>query len=471
MTEITAAMVKQLRDATSAGMMDCKRALQETDGDFDEAVKVLREKGMASAAKRADRETSEGIVLVRSENGTAAIAAVGCETEPVSKNEDFLRLRRRRPRCRVRRRRDAGPTSRSSASSSPRSSARTSRSWAAKRLEATGDEYFDTYVHAPANKVGAVVHARGGLAGARAAARAAHHVRRGRRTRRGTKSRASSSRPSARCSWGPDEVQSKPEDVREKIVEGMLNKRFYGESVLTRTDVDPRQRARRWARRSSREGWSSSTTPGSRSTDGRGATASIPACCGVHPRPPEALRRGADGHRADYGLDAATVDTLARELVEVHASGLELALVIGGGNIYRGMKATAQGMDRATGDYMGMLATVFNSLAVQESLERNGADTRVLSALDVREVAEPYIRRRAIRHLEKGRVVIFAAGTGNPYFTTDTAAALRALEIDAEAILMAKNGVAGVFDGDPRIDPVAPSSCRRSPTCKRSSEG
>jgi uridylate kinase len=112
-------------------------------------------------------------------------------------------------------------------------------------------------------------------------------------------------------------------------------------------------------------------------------------------------------------------------------------------------------MDRATGDYMGMLATVFNSLAVQESLERNGADTRVLSALDVREVAEPYIRRRAIRHLEKGRVVIFAAGTGNPYFTTDTAAALRALEIDAEAILMAKNGVRGVYDGDPRTNPSA----------------
>ncbi len=158
---------------------------------------------------------------------------------------------------------------------------------------------------------------------------------------------------------------------------------------------------------------------------------------------------------ADYGLDAPTVDELARELVDVHSSGVELALVIGGGNVYRGMRATAEGMDRATGDYMGMLATVFNSLAVQEALERNGADTRVLSALDVREVAEPYIRRRAIRHLEKGRVVIFAAGTGNPYFTTDTAAALRALEIDAQGILMAKNGVEGVFDGDPRTNPSA----------------
>jgi len=157
----------------------------------------------------------------------------------------------------------------------------------------------------------------------------------------------------------------------------------------------------------------------------------------------------------DYGLDAKTVEAVADELVELRRSGLEVALVIGGGNVYRGMKAAAAGMDRATGDYMGMLATVFNSLAVQESLERNGADTRVLSALDVREVAEPYIRRRAIRHLEKGRVVIFAAGTGNPYFTTDTAAALRALEVGAEAILMAKNGVRGVYDGDPNLDPGA----------------
>lgn len=157
----------------------------------------------------------------------------------------------------------------------------------------------------------------------------------------------------------------------------------------------------------------------------------------------------------EYGLDAHTVDLLARELVDVRSDGLEIALVIGGGNIYRGMAAAAKGMDRATGDYMGMLATVLNSLAVQEALERHGADTRVLSAIEVQEVAEPYIRRRAVRHLEKGRVVIFAAGTGNPFFTTDTAAALRALEIGAEAILMAKNGVQGVFNGDPRTDPNA----------------
>jgi uridylate kinase len=129
-----------------------------------------------------------------------------------------------------------------------------------------------------------------------------------------------------------------------------------------------------------------------------------------------------------------------------------VAIVVGAGNFYRGMAAAADGMDRATADYAGMLATLLNALALQDALEKLGAQTRVQSAIAVSEVAEPYIRRRAMRHLEKGRVVIFAAGTGNPFFTTDTAAALRALEIGAEAILMAKNGVQGVYDGDPRAD-------------------
>jgi uridylate kinase len=149
------------------------------------------------------------------------------------------------------------------------------------------------------------------------------------------------------------------------------------------------------------------------------------------------------------------VAAIAREIGSVHESGVETALVIGAGNIYRGMQAAAGGMDRATADYAGMLATLLNCLAVQDSLERIAVHTRVLSAITVSEVAEPYIRRRAIRHLEKRRVVIFAGGTGNPFFTTDTAAALRALEIGAEAILMGKNGVDGVYDGDPDENPDA----------------
>jgi len=157
----------------------------------------------------------------------------------------------------------------------------------------------------------------------------------------------------------------------------------------------------------------------------------------------------------EYGLDLATVENVASEIADVHRRGVETAIVVGAGNIYRGMAAAAHGMDRATADYAGMLATLLNALALQDQLERLGADTRVLSAIQVSEVAEPYIRRRAIRHLEKDRVVIFAAGTGNPFFTTDTAAALRALEIGAEAILMAKNAVEGVHAGDPRVDPSA----------------
>jgi uridylate kinase len=157
----------------------------------------------------------------------------------------------------------------------------------------------------------------------------------------------------------------------------------------------------------------------------------------------------------EYGLDPERVSAIADEVVDVHREGLELAIVVGAGNIYRGIEAAAEGMDRATADYAGMLATLLNALALQDALEHRGAHTRVLSALAAAEVAEPYIRRRAIRHLEKGRIVIFAAGTGNPYFTTDTAAALRALEIGADAILMAKHAVAGVLDGDPRLDPDA----------------
>ena len=157
----------------------------------------------------------------------------------------------------------------------------------------------------------------------------------------------------------------------------------------------------------------------------------------------------------EYGTDPARVKAIAEQVHDASELGVEIALVVGAGNIYRGLEGAAQGMDRATADYMGMLATVLNALTLQDALEGLGNYTRVMSAIAVTEVAEPYIRRRAMRHLEKGRVVIFAAGTGNPFFTTDTAAALRALEIHAETILMAKHGVEGVYDADPAKDPNA----------------
>jgi uridylate kinase len=156
-----------------------------------------------------------------------------------------------------------------------------------------------------------------------------------------------------------------------------------------------------------------------------------------------------------YGTDPERIAAIATQVASVQRAGVEVSLVVGAGNIYRGLSAQAEGMDRATGDYMGMLATVLNALALQDALEKQGVDTRVQSAITISEVAEPYIRRRAMRHLEKGRVVIFAAGTGNPFFTTDTAAALRAIETHSEVILMAKNGVQGVYTADPRQDASA----------------
>jgi uridylate kinase len=156
----------------------------------------------------------------------------------------------------------------------------------------------------------------------------------------------------------------------------------------------------------------------------------------------------------EYGVDTSVVNSVANEISEVHSLGIECAVVIGGGNIFRGVSASAGGMDRATADYVGMLATVINSLMLQDALEKTGVATRVMSALEIKELAEPYIRRRAVRHLEKGRVIIFAAGTGNPYFTTDTAASLRAMEIHADVILKGTK-VDGVYDRDPMKDASA----------------
>jgi uridylate kinase len=156
-----------------------------------------------------------------------------------------------------------------------------------------------------------------------------------------------------------------------------------------------------------------------------------------------------------FGISPGVLSGIAKEIKEVHALGVQLGVVIGGGNVIRGVNAAAEGLDRTSADYMGMMASAINALALQDSLEKEGLSTRVQTALEIRQVAEPYIRRRAVRHLEKNRVVIFAGGTGNPYFSTDTAAVLRAAEIDADIVLMAKHGVDGVYDADPRIEPNA----------------
>ncbi len=156
-----------------------------------------------------------------------------------------------------------------------------------------------------------------------------------------------------------------------------------------------------------------------------------------------------------FGINPAVVEDIARQIKKIHEAGLEIAIVVGGGNIWRGLSGSAKGMDRASADYMGMLATIMNALALQDALEKMNVFTRVQTAIEMREVAEPYIRRRAVRHLEKGRVVIFGGGTGNPYFSTDTTAALRAAEIEADVILMAKKGTDGIYDSDPNKNPGA----------------
>ena len=158
---------------------------------------------------------------------------------------------------------------------------------------------------------------------------------------------------------------------------------------------------------------------------------------------------------ADFGIDPITVKVIAEQIKDIHDMGVEVGIVVGGGNIWRGKTASALGMDRAQADYMGMLATIMNGLAVQDSLEHLGVPTRVMTAITVNQVAEPYIRRKAMRHLEKGRVCIFVGGLGSPYFSTDTASVLRATEIGAEVVLMAKNGTEGVYDKDPRKNPDA----------------
>lgn len=158
---------------------------------------------------------------------------------------------------------------------------------------------------------------------------------------------------------------------------------------------------------------------------------------------------------SDFGINTAIVESIARQVKTIHDAKLEVAIVVGGGNIWRGLSGSAKGMDRAQADYMGMLATIMNALALQDALEKIHVFTRVQTAIEMREVAEPYIRRRAVRHLEKGRVVIFGGGTGNPYFSTDTTAALRAAEIEADVILMAKKGTDGIYDSDPNKNPAA----------------
>ena len=419
--EITTDMIKELRTATGAGVLDCRKALQQANGDFEKAVDYLREKGMATAAKRADREASNGVVELYShgDGRVGVMVEVNCETDFVARSEQF----------------------------------RTMAHEIALQIAASAPKYIKAE-EIPASELDHEAE----IARARA------------------------------------KEEGKPDSVMEKIVEGRLEK-FKDEVVLLRQPyirdesmnveklllqtvaaIGENLIIRRFQRWELGESVNSkvemekvnlkvdlflkpSPTPPIFFENGEGDQRSGGAR-GVHmselkyKRILLKLSGESMGGQAGFGIDVDKAEAIAGRIKEVYDMGVEVAVVIGAGNLWRGKQGLERGMDRSTADYMGMLGTVMNSMVLMDALERIGVFTRVMSAIEMRAVAEPYIRRRAIRHLEKGRVVIFGAGTGNPFFSTDTAAALRASEIDADVVIKATK-VDGVYDSDPKKNPDA----------------
>ena len=457
MSTITASLVKELRDLTGAGMMDCKRALEDAGGDVEAAQRLLREKGIAAAGKRAGRETTEGIVL-RGSTAAAGRSSRSAARRSRSRRTTSSGLRPARPRRRRRRRPRSGGEPRDGAGRARRAARREHRR--PRRGTARGRRWRGRSPPTcilPPNKIGVLVRARATPELARLVGDA-HLVREpgvphaGRGPRGGRRGGAGRSTRSSRTS------QSKPEEIRTKIVEGMLAKRVLRGVRPRRPGLDPRRLAdrRQGARRARCRGARvRAATRWQSERRGRGAEAPP-----RRPRGRPVFRRVLLSSRARHSWARwPTASTRTASMRSPARStrrgrrGVEVALVIGAGNIYRGLAAAADRHGPRHRRLRGHARDAPELPTVQDALETMGSCTRVLSAITVSEVAEPYIRRRAIRHLEKGRVVIFACGTGNPFFTTDTAAALRALEIGAEAILMGKNGVDGVYDGDPQLDP------------------
>ena len=379
MTTISAESVKNLREKTGAGMMECKKALTESDGDFEKAIDLLRQKGLATALKKSGRTASEGLIDSYIHMGKiGTMVEINCETDFVARTDDFKEL--------------VKDIAMHITAANPLYTAR--EDVPQEVLEREKEIY-----------------------------------------------RA--------------QVAGKPPQVVEKILEGKLEKFYTDVCLLDQIFIkDPDQKKRikdlvtekiaklgenivikRFARFQLGE-----KSLGMKNLKYKRILLKISG---------EAMM----GDQA-YGVDPATVDYIAREIKEAVSMGIEVAVVIGGGNIFRGVEASVKGIERASADYMGMLATVINALALQNYLEKYGIPTRVQSAIEMKELAEPYIRRKAMRHLEKGRTVIFAAGTGNPYFTTDTAASLRAMEIGADVILKATK-VDGIYSSDPMKDPSA----------------
>ena len=385
MADIPAELVKELRERTGAGFMDCKRALTEADGDIDKAIAILREKGLAAAAKKSGREAREGLVssYIHTGGRVGVLIEVNCETDFVARTDEFQKLVRD----------------------------------LAVQVAGLSPIYVDAEHIPPADL----------------AAKQAELL-------------------------ADEATQKKPENIRQQIVDGQLKKWYsvvclydqpFRDEERTVRDLITEKiatigeniRVRRFTR--SRSGRSCDRAPRS---GRRRRCATAGSCSSCRARRCSATARTASTRRSARSSPARSRRSTA--WVSRSASWSVAATSSAG---WRRRRA---GMDRATGDYIGMLATVMNGLALQDALERAGVPTRVMTAIAMNEVAEPYIRRRAIRHLEKGRVALFVAGTGNPYFTTDTAAALRAVEINAEVLLKATK-VDGVYDKDPMAHPDA----------------
>ena len=476
MASFTTADVKRLREATGAGMLDCKNALTEADGDFERAIELLRVKGQAKAAKRgAERTAANGLVAASG----GAMIQLGCETDFVAKNADFQRLAADIAALAESERLDDLDALKAASLPDGRTVVEAIDAAGAvigEKLELTRvavlAEPVATYLHRRSAdlppQVGVLVSYRGDEQAARGTAmqvaalrprwlernRCPRRPRRqGARDRRGHRPRGGQARagdgqdrrgPRHRLLQGRRPARSAQRPGPQDL--GALGARGGGHD---RHRVRPlrggRGLAPRLGQTAARNGWAASARDGRRVVQGLDGSA----------RRVLLKLSGEVFGGGSVGLDPDVVHSIASQVAEVARSGVQLAIVVGGGNFFRGAELQQAGMDRARGDYMGMLGTVMNCLALQDFLEQQGCATRVQTAIAMGQVAEPYIPRRAIRHLEKGRVVIFGAGAGMPYFSTDTVAAQRALEIGCDSLVMAKNGVDGVYDADPRRTPGA----------------
>jgi uridylate kinase len=442
--DITSEMIKKLRDQTGAGMMDCKRALESTGGNMDAAIEYLRKKGAAVAQKRADRSAKEGAIVTRvsSDGKTGVIVEVNCETDFVARSGDFVGFANAVAEAIE----TAKPANLDSVAGLPTQGGKKVSELQNDLLAKVGEKIdvkrFAMY-QADAGSVGSYTHLGSkigvlvefaGLEGADAAGGAGRDV--------AMQIAAMNPMVITRDQLDKTVIEREMEIYRTQA----NNEGAYLHQGLR----ENHQRVLERDERKNRKAGCSQTVCPVPSRRRGSMTMDTPRYSRI------LLKLSGEALMGDqeFGIDHQVLKRYALDIKAVKDLGVQVGIVIGGGNIFRGVTNSSTGIDKVTGDHMGMLATIINSLALQSALEQEGMITRLMSAIKMDVIAEPFIRRRAIRHLEKDRIVIFGAGTGNPYFTTDTAAALRAVEIEAD-VIMKGTRVDGVYDSDPEHNPAA----------------